>query len=66
MPEGAVSLESILCTEELCRRPGRPPDYGKDNRAFMVLVSASGPMRLTACGTGLQRSIEAAVPLHGG
>jgi PAS domain S-box-containing protein len=37
--EGAASLESILCTEELHRRPSRPPDYGKENRALVVLVS---------------------------
>ena len=27
IPEGRASLESILCTEELQRRPSRPPDY---------------------------------------
>src|SRR5215469_11959696 len=35
-----ASLESILCTEELDRRPSRVPDYEKENRAFLVLVSA--------------------------
>src|SRR5215470_13482006 len=35
-----VSLESILCTEELQRRPSRPPDYEKENRALVRLVSA--------------------------
>jgi len=38
--EGAASLESILCTEELRRRPSRPPDYEKENRALVALVSA--------------------------
>jgi PAS domain S-box-containing protein len=33
-------LESILCTEELQRRPSRPPDYEKENRALVKLVSA--------------------------
>ena len=33
-------LESILCTEELHRRPSRPPDYEKENRALGKLVSA--------------------------
>ncbi len=28
-----ASLESILCTEELQRRPSRPPDYEKENQA---------------------------------
>jgi len=33
-------LESILCTEELQRRPSRPPDYEKENQALVKLVSA--------------------------
>jgi PAS domain S-box-containing protein len=40
LPAGAASLESILCTEELHRRPSRPPDYEKENRALVKLVSA--------------------------
>jgi len=40
IPEGGASLESILCTEELHRRPSRPPDYEKENRALVKLVSA--------------------------
>src|SRR5215510_13500983 len=39
-PHPTVSLESILCTEELQRRPSRPPDYEKENRALVKLVSA--------------------------
>lgn len=35
-----ASLDSILCTEELQRRPSRPPDYEKENRAVVKLVSA--------------------------
>src|SRR5262245_29654330 len=38
MPEGAVPLEAILRTEELHRRPWRPPDYGKENRALVALA----------------------------
>jgi hypothetical protein len=38
--DGGVSLESILCTEELRRRPSRPPDYEKENRALVALVTA--------------------------
>jgi len=34
-----ASLESILCTEELQRRPSRGPDYEKENHAFVKLVS---------------------------
>jgi PAS domain S-box-containing protein len=35
-----ASLESILCTEELHRRPSRPPDHERENRALVKLVSA--------------------------
>ena len=37
--DGAVPLESVLCTEELGRRPRRPPDYAKENRALVALAS---------------------------
>jgi PAS domain S-box-containing protein len=40
IPEGGASLESILCTEELQRRPSRPPNYEKENRALVKLVNA--------------------------
>lgn len=40
MPVGVAPLESILCTEELHRRPSRPPDYKTENRALVELVSA--------------------------
>jgi PAS domain-containing protein len=40
IPVGAASLDSILCTEELGRRPWRPPDYEKENRALVALGSA--------------------------
>ena len=33
-------LESILCTEELQRRPLRAPDYEKENRALVELAAA--------------------------
>lgn len=33
-----VPLESILCTEELNRRPSRPPDYETENRALVALA----------------------------
>jgi hypothetical protein len=38
--EGAAPLESILCTEELQRRPCRPPDYEAENRALVALAKA--------------------------
>ena len=37
---GAAPLESILCTEQLHRRPSRPPDHQTENRALVKLVSA--------------------------
>ena len=40
IPDGIASLDSILCTEELRRRPWRPPDYEKENRALVALASA--------------------------
>src|SRR5580698_11494169 len=40
IPEGAAPLESILCTEELRRRPWRPPDHEKENRALVALMGA--------------------------
>jgi len=40
IPTGTAPLESILRTEELQRRPSRPPDYEKENRALVKLVSA--------------------------
>ena len=39
IPDSAVSLESILCTEELRRRPLRSPDYEKENRALVTLAN---------------------------
>src|SRR4051794_18952731 len=40
IPQPTASLEAILCTEELQRRPSRPPDYERENRALMKLMSA--------------------------
>ncbi len=40
VPVGMVPLEAILCTEELQGRPWRAPDYTKENRALVALVSA--------------------------
>jgi hypothetical protein len=33
-----VPLEAALCTEELQRRPSRPPDYQPENRALVTLA----------------------------
>ena len=39
-PEGAVPLESIISTQELRKRPSRPPEYEKENGALVALASA--------------------------
>ncbi len=36
----SVALKSVLCTEELTRRPSRPPDYATENRALTTLNNA--------------------------
>ena len=38
--DGVVPLESVLCTDELNRRPSRPPDYETENRALVALSRA--------------------------
>jgi formate hydrogenlyase transcriptional activator len=40
IPDSGVSLDAVLCTDELRRRPSRPPDYENENRAFVKLASA--------------------------
>ena len=35
-----MPLDSVLCTEELSRRPTRPPDHRNENRALVVLAQA--------------------------
>lgn len=39
-PIPAAPLESIVCTDELRRRPRRPPGHEKENRALVALASA--------------------------
>jgi signal transduction histidine kinase/ActR/RegA family two-component response regulator len=34
------ALESVLCTEELNRRPPRPPDYERESRALVSLAQS--------------------------
>ncbi len=38
--DAPVALESVLCTDELNRRPSRPPDYETENRALVALAQA--------------------------
>src|ERR1700730_2763296 len=39
-PAGSVPLESILCTDELKRRPSRAPDYERESRALVTVAKA--------------------------
>jgi PAS domain S-box-containing protein len=38
--DAPVALDSILCTEELARRPSRPPEFEKEIRALIGLIQA--------------------------
>jgi PAS domain S-box-containing protein len=58
IPDGAVPLESILCTEELHRRPWRQPDYGKENRALVALAIALADSPRTILQTLAERVLE--------
>src|SRR6202044_114955 len=46
-----VSVESILCTEELRRRPTRPPDFEKETNALVALSDALADSPLTVLQT---------------
>lgn len=39
LDRGLVPLDEIVCTDELWRRPRRPPDYETENRALKKLVA---------------------------
>jgi hypothetical protein len=54
MPEGAVPLEAILYTEELHRRPWRPPAYEKENRALVALADSPRTILQTLAETALE------------
>lgn len=55
----SVALESVLCTEELKRRPSRPPDYQAENLALLALAH-----ELTnSPGSVLQRLVDIALEL---
>ena len=53
-----VSLESVLCTEELNSRPSRPPDYATENRALGTLVHALADSPNTILQTLAQTILE--------
>jgi signal transduction histidine kinase len=56
-PVRGVALESVLCTEELSRRPSRPPDYQTESRVLLTLAQhlADSPRTI------LQRLVEVAL-----
>ena len=63
-PSGSeVPLESILCSEELYRRPARPPDYETENRALVGLVQALADSPRTVLQTLADKILEV---LHAG
>ena len=56
--DSLVPLESILCTEELNRRPARPPDYETENRALVALVQALADSPRTILQTLADKILE--------
>src|SRR6516165_11300406 len=56
--DGLVPLESILCTEELNRRPTRPPDYETENRALVSLAQALAESPRTILQTLADKILE--------
>src|SRR4030095_14223972 len=56
--DSLVPLESILCTEELDRRPSRPPDYETENRALAALVQALADSPRTILQTSADKILE--------
>jgi two-component system cell cycle sensor histidine kinase/response regulator CckA len=56
--DSLVPLESVLCTEELDRRPSRPPDYATENRALAALVQALADSPRTILQTLADKILE--------
>ena len=59
IPDSAAPLESILRMEEFHRRPCRPPDYEKENRALGALISALVASPGTILQTLAEKVLEA-------
>jgi PAS domain S-box-containing protein len=53
-----VPLESVLCTEELNRRPTRPPDYETENRTLVSLAEALAESPRTILQTLADKILE--------
>src|SRR5262245_51780659 len=56
--DGLVPLESILCTEELNRRPTRPRDYETENRLLVSLAQAHAASPRTILQTLADKILE--------
>jgi PAS domain S-box-containing protein len=56
--DSLVPLESILCTEELNRRPSRPPDYQADKCALVALAQALADSPRTILQTMADKMLE--------
>jgi len=58
-PDALASLESVLSTDELSRRPSRAPDYQAENQALIALTQelANSPSRI------LQKLVDTALEL---
>jgi PAS domain S-box-containing protein len=57
--DDAIPLESVLCTDELNRRPSRPPDYQAESRALGELAEALADSPRTI----LQKLVEVALKI---
>ncbi|HEV3443284.1 MAG TPA: PAS domain-containing protein, partial [Gemmataceae bacterium] len=56
--DSLVPLESVLCTEELNRRPTRLPDYETENRALVSLAQALAESPRTILQTLADKILE--------
>src|SRR5712692_8104706 len=56
--DSLVPLESVLCTEELNRRPMRPRDYETENRALVSLAQALAESPRTILQTLADKMLE--------
>jgi PAS domain S-box-containing protein len=56
--DGLVPLASVLCTDELKRRPKRAPDYERETRALAALVLALADSPRTVFETLVETTLE--------
>ena len=58
LPRGDVPLEAIVRTDELSRRPSRPPDHASENNALVALSTALADSPVTILQTLADRVLE--------